>query len=147
MDIRKLVREYTVELVAGFLALLGVFLLVEQMEIRITIIRLLRLAWRAIRRTTGRSVEAVISRISGITTSDFLGLLLIALAVAVILWRVRVRLSQHLAGRTCPVCGSDLRRRHRRWWDRVLSILVPVGRFRCKNEDCNWEGLRVQKHR
>jgi hypothetical protein len=133
------------ELIAGFLTLLGVFLLVERMEIRVTILRLLRLVWRAVGGAVGTVVGAVIQRIVNITTSDLIGLSLIALAVVVALWRVRVRLTERLAGNTCPLCGEGLRRRHRRWSDRVLSLLVPVLRYRCKNRDCRWEGLRARK--
>jgi hypothetical protein len=117
------------------------------MEIRATILRLLRLTVRAVTGAIASAVEGLTHRILPITTSDMVGLLLIVLSVAVVLWRVRVRLEQHLAGQTCPVCGGELRRRHRRRWDRVLSILVPVGRYRCKNEDCRWEGLRLRTKR
>lgn len=147
MDLGRSLREYRVELIAGLLALLGVFLLVEQMEIRATIVRFLRAAWRAVSGALIASVDAVAYRVMHITTSDLIGLGLIGVAIVVVLWRVRVRLSQRLAGRTCPVCGGELYRRHRRWQDRVLSLLVPVARYRCKNRDCRWEGLRTRRHR
>jgi hypothetical protein len=143
VSFREFLREYAVELVAAFLAFLGVFLLVEQMEIRVTILRLLRQTWRAVRGAIEASVGAVSHRIVHITTSDLLGLGLIVLAIVVVLWRVRVRLMQRHAGSTCPICGGELHRRHRRWSDRVLSLLVPVGRYRCRNKECRWEGLRT----
>lgn len=147
MRLREFVREYTVELIAGFLAFLGVFLLVERMEVRVTILRLLRLGWRALTETVEALAEGVVYRAVHVTTSDVLGLGLLALASAVVLWRLRVRLMQHYAGGVCPVCGGDLRRRHRRWSDRVLSLLVPVKRYRCKNSECPWEGLRATRRR
>ncbi|MGD2147324.1 MAG: hypothetical protein PVH41_11580 [Anaerolineae bacterium] len=145
MRLREFVREYAVELIAGFLAFLGVFLLVERMEIRVTILRLLRLGWRAVSGTLEALAGAVVYRVVHITTSDLLGLVLIALAIAVVLWRLRVRLMERYAGRTCPLCGGNLRRRHRRWSDRVMSLLVPVNRYRCRNSECQWEGLRATR--
>jgi hypothetical protein len=144
MKIREFVREYRVELIAGFLALLGIFLLVEQMEIRVTILRLVSLTWRTVTAAIGVVFNAVFYRISNITTSDLLGLGLIVLAIAVTLWRVRVRLMQRFAEHTCPVCGGNLRRLHRRWSDRLLSLLVPVGRYHCRNKECGWEGRRAK---
>jgi hypothetical protein len=144
MRFREFAREYRVELTAGFLALLGIFLLVERMEIRVTILRLLRLAWRTVTGAIDASVKAMVHRVSQITTSDLVGLGLITLAIAVVLWRVRVRLMQRYAEHACPVCGGDLRRHHRRWSDRLLSLLVPVGRYRCRNKECGWEGRRVR---
>ena len=147
MRLRELLREYAVELIAGFLALLGVFLLVERMEIRVTILRLLRLGLRALAGTVQALVGTVAYRMVHVTTSDLLGLGLIALASAVVLWRVRVRLMKRYADHACPKCGGELRRRHRHWPDRVLSLLVPVKRYRCKNAGCQWEGLRINRRR
>ena len=144
---RGFLREYAVELIAGLLALLGIFLLVERMEIRVTILRILRLGWRAVAGTLQALVEAVVYRVVHVTTSDLLGLGLIALATAVVLWRVRVRLMKRYADHACPMCGGDLRRCHRHWSDRVLSLLVPVNRYRCKSTECQWEGLRVNRRR
>ena len=40
----------------------------------------------------------------------------------------------------CPECGDTLTRIRRRGVDHLLSALVPVGRFRCLNLLCAWEG-------
>lgn len=46
---------------------------------------------------------------------------------------------------SCPQCGAHLIRIARRPFDRVLSRLVPVQRYRCERFNCQWEGnLRVQ---
>jgi predicted RNA-binding Zn-ribbon protein involved in translation (DUF1610 family) len=144
MKLREFAREYIVELVASFLALLGIFLLVERMEIRVTILRLLRLTGRTVTGAIDAVVNAIVHRVSSITTSDLIGLGLIVLAIVVALWRVRVRLMQRYAEHACPVCGGDLRRLHRRWSDRLVSLLLPVGRYRCRNKECGWEGPRVR---
>jgi hypothetical protein len=77
-----------------------------------------------------------------------LALILIPFALLVgllLAWLVVQRLLKPLrqsSGR-CPRCGSDLRRIRRTRADRLLSIAVPVRRFRCSNEVCHWEGLRL----
>jgi hypothetical protein len=46
---------------------------------------------------------------------------------------------------TCPLCGEGyLIRIHRRVIDRLLSLFMPVYRFRCLCFSCQWEGnIRV----
>ena len=40
----------------------------------------------------------------------------------------------------CPLCGSSVERVHRRVVDRLLSLLRPIRRYRCKGFNCAWEG-------
>lgn len=45
---------------------------------------------------------------------------------------------------TCPLCSHDLIRVARRPVDRLLSLVAPQCRYRCRQHDCQWEGaLRV----
>ena len=39
----------------------------------------------------------------------------------------------------CPRCGSPVTRVHRHPFDRVISLIYPVRRYRCRT--CPWEGL------
>ena len=78
---KQFIREYRIELVATFMALLGIFLLVERMEIHVTIFCIIRLA------------------ILHIRPSDLIGLVLIALSIVIVLWRVQVWLIQRLSSR------------------------------------------------
>jgi hypothetical protein len=141
---KQFLREYKIEVVAALLALLGIFLLVERMQIRVTLFRIVRSAWRTVSGAMGSVINVLVYRVLHTTTSDLIGLVLIVLAIVMVLWRVRVRLAKRLAGRTCPLCGGELRRSHRRWQDHLLSLLVPVVRFRCRNRECRWEGVRAR---
>ena len=40
----------------------------------------------------------------------------------------------------CPLCGSSVERVHRRFVDRLLSLVRPIRRYRCKGFNCDWEG-------
>ncbi len=71
------------------------------------------------------------------------------IAVAILLgWRVRWRFmhTSRFIELTCPRCGNDLHRIHRRAGDRMLNLFVPVRRYQCKNRDCLWRGLKVATH-
>jgi len=144
---KQFLRQYQVELVAVILALLGIFLLVERMQIRATIFAAMRAVWRTITGAVWAVISAVVNRILHTTISDLIGLALIVLAMFIVLRRVRLRLLSQLASpHICPVCGEQLRRIHRRRQDYLLSLLVPVARYRCRNEECRWEGIRARHH-
>ena len=40
----------------------------------------------------------------------------------------------------CPKCRGEVRRVHRRVRDRILNLVKPVRRYRCRNSHCRWEG-------
>ena len=45
---------------------------------------------------------------------------------------------------TCPECGANIHRSHRRPLERITSLVVPRHRYRCYR--CGWTGLqRVQR--
>jgi len=46
----------------------------------------------------------------------------------------------------CPRCNGELIRVRRRLIDKLLSIVIPVRRFRCVDAGCIWEG-NVRRHR
>jgi hypothetical protein len=45
----------------------------------------------------------------------------------------------------CPRCGNDLVRIERQLLDRLISLVVPLQRCRCRRHDCQWEG-RLRMH-
>ena len=141
---KQLLREYWIELTFILLALLGIFLLVEQMEIGVTLLRIARTVWHTASSAVATAVKAMVYRVLQTTISDRIGLVLIVMSAVAALWRGRVRVIRRLAGRTCPVCGGELHRTPRRWQDRLLSLLVPVVRRQCNNKECRWEGLSAR---
>ncbi|HIC88411.1 MAG TPA: hypothetical protein EYP04_03285 [Anaerolineae bacterium] len=53
--------------------------------------------------------------------------------------------SPRWTGETCPRCGGRISRVHRHFTDRLLDLVIPVRRYRCRSSACRWEGLRVVK--
>ena len=43
-------------------------------------------------------------------------------------------------GRACPLCSGVTERVSRHFIDRLLSLFMPVSRYRCRSSSCTWEG-------
>ena len=139
-----LLRDYP-EIIWVFLALLGMFLLLERMNIRQSVSRFLTRSLSDILHMFGHldvTVDGVFSRL---TPSNLLGIILLTGAAVGILYRVRWRLMRtpSLTTIRCPQCDAGIHRVHRHTLDRLIGIIVPVHRYRCSNSDCRWDGLRV----
>ncbi len=50
-------------------------------------------------------------------------------------------------GRSCPRCQRRTGRVSRTGLDRLLSLFMPVVRYRCANPGCGWEGLLMRHPR
>ena len=52
----------------------------------------------------------------------------------------------HSSGVTCPRCQASVFRVSRRVVDMLLSVFMPVRRYRCISIECSWEGnLRARR--
>ena len=49
------------------------------------------------------------------------------------------------AGPICPECRAILNRLPRRLIDRLMSIVYPVHRYRCRSFLCGWQGTLRSK--
>lgn len=66
--------------------------------------------------------------------------------------KMRAALANHLspseahANDACPRCGGAIDRITRSDLDRLLSLVVPLRRYRCRSSACAWEGtLRARR--
>jgi hypothetical protein len=143
---KKLLREYRVELIALAVVVLGVFLLVEQFEIRVTvrdaIIWLATSSVQFVQVTKARALEFI----TKFSLSDLIGWSLILGTVTFFALRARYRFtrSDYWRTTTCPKCGSPLERIPRKRIHYILgkTILPHARRYRCSNKECQWTGLR-----
>jgi predicted RNA-binding Zn-ribbon protein involved in translation (DUF1610 family) len=138
-------RNWWVEILVALLALLAMFLLVERIDIRDGLLGWFASLLNGLEGLITVVFRDLLSFVQQTTLSDLVAYLLL-LAVAIVLaWRLRWRLmhTPRLSELTCPRCGSDLHRIHRRTVDRALNLFVPVRRYQCKNHDCGWRGLKV----
>jgi hypothetical protein len=141
--------EWRVELFIALLVAVAVFLLVERMQIRETVLRWLRQGLHALQNFGGGMLRGLVDFAQSTTLSDLTGYALLLAALVFVGWRARWRLMTmpRFTERQCPHCSGDLRRIHRNRLDRLVTVFVPVGRYRCRNRDCQWQGLRIRKAR
>jgi hypothetical protein len=141
-------RNWWVEIVIVILLLLAVFLLVERMNIRQTLFAALLSLVEGLSSGISRFFQNLVGFVQRTTVSDLTAYGLLAVVVGLLAWRTRQRVLNNpaLGGTTCPNCGSELHRSHRHGLDRAVNIFVPVRRYRCRNRECGWYGLRVHKH-
>jgi hypothetical protein len=138
--ILRFLRDYP-ETLWGVMAALGLFLVVERLNIRRSLARHAVTASMTAADALGHLADAL----NRLALSDLLGLLLLMAAAAAMVYRVRWR-AMHTTSLTairCPRCGGEVHRVHRRTADRIISWIVPVRRYRCSNRECRWEGRRV----
>jgi len=46
----------------------------------------------------------------------------------------------------CPHCAGAIERVARGWPDRLLSLWIPVRRYRCLSGFCGWDGILRHRH-
>jgi hypothetical protein len=147
--VKQFIKEYKIEIMASLIGLFGLFLLVERVNLRDTIVSIMRGTSSTIAKAGNWILEGIVRYFSDISVSDMLGWLIILLVLAFVVWRVRYRFvqSDRWSADACPVCGADLHRIHRNGLDRILSktLLPEARRYRCTNPDCGWHGLRQRR--
>ena len=148
---RKILREYRVEILALLVVLFGIFLLVERLEIRQSLWAGLSWLTAFLRQTGTTFVNGLVAYITSFTLSDLTGWFLIFTTSVFIIWRIRFRFSRssHWEAGECPRCGKKLHRVHRTILDRLLSwtLLPRARRYYCSDSGCGWSGLRRHKRR
>jgi hypothetical protein len=142
---RRFLRAYRFEIIWLAIVALGAFLVLEQMNIRGTLLGWARMAAAATLHGAGHLQKGIGAFLARTTLSDAVGFLLILSAMVAILWRIRWRLTHSPALTTlrCPKCSGGIHRVHRHRLDRLINLYVPVHRYRCTNDTCRWCGLRV----
>ena len=143
---KPFLKEYNFEIKVILLLGLGIFLLIEDLEIK----HYIYLFIRKIFISTGGSViwirDNIIFLINKVEPSDLVGISLIIYVLFLIAnrWRERMieRFSQLIK---CPKCGGSLHRIKRELNHKFLSILyfVNIKHYHCKS--CNYKGMKLLK--
>jgi hypothetical protein len=142
-------RANLVDITAVLVVALGLFLLLERTNIRATLFHWATVGSQNALHVLGRAGDAIAHSIARLTLSNAIGLVLVVVAVIALILRIRWRLvrSASQTALRCPRCGGGVHRVHRRWGDRVVSLFVPVRRYRCSNRECRWCGIQVAASR
>ena len=140
-------KEYSFEIKVIILFTLGIFLLVEELEIKQYIFEFIRI----ILFTTGRAIEwsrdSIIFLIKQFEPSDIVGISLILYVFYLVANRWRNRMIDRYSDLAeCPKCGSsEIHRIKKSWNHKVISILyfVNVKNYQCKK--CSHKEMKLIK--
>tara|TARA_B100001142_G_C14195825_1_gene601791 strand:- start:462 stop:935 length:474 start_codon:yes stop_codon:yes gene_type:complete len=129
-------KEYSFEIKVIILFTLGIFLLVEELEIKQYIFELIRIIFFTIGNGIKWLRDLILFLIKQFEVSDIVGISLILYVVYLIAnrWRERM-IDRYKDLSSCPQCGSlELHRIRKNWNHRVMSILyfVNVKHYECK---------------
>jgi len=137
-------QEYNFEILILGLFGLGFFLLWEKWNIK-------SIAWGAITSsalniiTFLRNISVRIGEIvSGVETSDIIGIVLILVALVLVLNRARNRIIDHHPNlSSCPKCDADLRRTHRKIMHKIQAwfLICKFKRYKCRS--CSFDGIAM----
>ena len=137
-------QEYNFEILVLGLFALGFFLLWEKWNIK-------AIAWRAVTSsalsiiTFLRNISVRIGEIvSGVETSDIIGIVLILIALVLVMNRARNRIiDNHPNLSSCPKCDTDLRRTHRKTKHKIQSLFLSckIKRYKCRS--CSFDGIAM----
>jgi len=141
-------NEYSYEIKVGFLFALGVFLLVEKLEIKHYIYTFVRgtlfLIGDMIQSLAG-GMEFIIGTFEA---SDIVGIGLILISVFLVSKRWRERtIDRNSNLNDCPKCGGDFKRIHRTQYQRIQSLFwrVKIKHYECK--DCSRTYMQMGENR
>jgi len=137
-------QKYRFELTVLVLLALGVFLLVEKLEIKAFVFRQLKRLILGIATNISSLTNRLFSLLMEVETSDIVGILLILTALGMVFYRIRNRyILRHGPLRSCLKCGSDMQRTHRRLRHRILGLILwaDVRYYSCKK--CTFKGIRI----
>ena len=141
----SLIKRYSFELLILFLILTGVFLLVENMEIKSTIIYYVT----GLMKFGLQFFQSIITSLSGFIQSregsDIIGMGLIFLAIILLYFRYRkMILTEWNSGKNCPGCESKMVRKKKESKHKILAkiFFLKVRHYSCAK--CNESKLNFR---
>ena len=137
-------QEYNFEITVVALISLGVFLLIEDLEIKHYLYEFIKVIFFTIGNFIKMLRDGSIFIINKFEISDLVGISLILLALFLIANRWRERLiERHSVLRNCPDCNGDLQRIKRDFNQKVTGFLyfVTVKNYHCKS--CDYKSFKL----
>ena len=137
-------QEYNFEITVVALIALGVFLLIEDLEIKHYLYEFIKIIFFTIGRFIKLLRNGSIFIINKFEISDLVGISLILLALFLIAnrWRERM-IERYSVLRNCPDCNGDLQRIKRDFNQKVTGLLyfLTVKNYHCKS--CKYKGFKM----
>ena len=143
---KKFLKEYNFEIIVVFLIGLGIFLLVEDLEIKGYLYKFIKGFFFGIGDIVQFFSNAITFLVRQFETSDLVGISLILIALLLIAnrWRERM-IERYLILNNCPNCDGNLLRIKRTLKHKITSLVyfVDVKNYSCKN--CDYNGIKLKK--
>ena len=137
-------QEYNFEITVVVLIALGIFLLIEELEIKHYLYEFIKIIFFSIGNLIKLLRDGSIFIIDKFEISDLVGISLILLALFLIAnrWRERM-IERHSVFRNCPDCNGDLQRIKRDFNQKVTGFFyfLTVKNYHCKS--CNYKGFKL----
>jgi hypothetical protein len=146
---KKIIRDYWIEVLFGVLASSGVFLMAIRVEIHEILLAYLKHWLDATAATASRTGNSFDAFITSLSLYNLVGFVLFLTALIILLYRQRRRYLKSVSWQddTCPRCKGHIHRIHRTRLDRLWGVLMrrPLYRYQCAQQACDWSGLRYGK--
>ena len=137
-------QEYNFEITVVVLIALGVFLLIEDLEIKHYLYEFIKVIFFTIGRFIKLLRDGSIFIIDKFEVSDLVGISLILLALFLVAnrWRERM-IERYSVLRNCPDCNGNLQRVKRDFNQKMTGFLyfLNVKNYHCKS--CNYTGFKL----
>ena len=143
---KPLFSEYSFELKVVILFALGIFLLIEDLEIKNYIYTFIRFIMFTIGDIIIWFRNYTLFIIKQFEVSDLVGISLIIYVLYLIAERWRERMIERFSElRNCPQCGSDLNRIHKELKHIIMSYIyfLQVKHYHCTS--CSYKGIKLNK--
>jgi hypothetical protein len=138
--------EYSFEIKVVILFALGIFLLVEELEIKYYIYTFIRLIFFSIGNGIEWARDSILFLIKQFEVSDIVGISLIVYVIYLIANRWRERMINRFSDLSnCPECGGELNRIRKNWNHKLLGFIywANVKNYHCKL--CSYKGIKLIK--
>lgn len=150
--LRRFLGKFWFELVALTILSLGIFLLVERLEIKLLVYRALVQWVGMVARAASSAWVAISSVLTRLKGSNLVGIVFVAIALMMIAYSLRLRaIARHPdlpADKDCPRCHREIHRLPRRRMERVMELLLWIrirryGCSQCAFETSVWRSWRA----
>jgi len=139
-------QEYNFEITVVILITLGVFLLIEDLEIKHYLYEFLKIIFFTIGNFIKLIRDGTIFIINKFEISDLVGISMILFALFLIAnrWRERM-IERYSILRDCPNCNGNLQRIKRDFNQKITGFIyfVTVKNYRCKS--CSYKGFKLTR--
>ena len=148
---KRLLKEYRVEIIVVFIAMIFVVLLVGDFGVKGAVKSGFYGSLTGAQNIVQSTLEKLVNYLLNLSALDFIGWGIIFGTIFFVAARIRYRYlskTEYVAN-VCPRCSGPIKRAHRSSFDRFLgsTIMPDARRYMCINRRCGWSGLRRQHFR